>query len=73
MDDLTGVLVPYKITLLSNDNDWNRYQHNVLVPYKITLLSNAPAGLDGNLLVLVPYKITLLSNQEVLAKYVAVF
>ena len=34
------VLVPYKITLLSNTAPGNEYRRGVLVPYKITLLSN---------------------------------
>ena len=34
------VLVPYKITLLSNDKAVGDEEIEVLVPYKITLLSN---------------------------------
>ena len=34
------VLVPYKITLLSNQGDAGGNDIGVLVPYKITLLSN---------------------------------
>ena len=57
-----NVLVPYKITLLSN-NPFHWYCFpDVLVPYKITLLSNAPNAAILVSLVLVPYKITLLSN-----------
>ena len=44
MIDAGKVLVPYKITLLSN-NVWRRYIMDfVLVPYKITLLSNVRPG-----------------------------
>ena len=41
------VLVPYKITLLSNGNGLQRAGAVVLVPYKITLLSNILAALAG--------------------------
>ena len=34
------VLVPYKITLLSNEDAAAEMAASVLVPYKITLLSN---------------------------------
>ena len=37
---LLSVLVPYKITLLSNSFGMVCLLLNVLVPYKITLLSN---------------------------------
>ena len=56
------VLVPYKITLLSNAGDVAPDGRQVLVPYKITLLSNECLGYCVELKVLVPYKITLLSN-----------
>ena len=56
------VLVPYKITLLSNKTGFLEYYRGVLVPYKITLLSNVLARFLAGLPVLVPYKITLLSN-----------
>ena len=39
-----AVLVPYKITLLSNPNGELSGLTHVLVPYKITLLSNAGSG-----------------------------
>ena len=58
------VLLPYKITLLSNKNRIGFDKCKVLLPYKITLLSNPLAWelvSDG---VLLPYKITLLSNQD---------
>ena len=56
------VLVPYKITLLSNVSvPWVSLLF-VLVPYKITLLSNERELLKSGVCVLVPYKITLLSN-----------
>ena len=56
------VLVPYKITLLSNGYDKNGNKVYVLVPYKITLLSNVGKETFSGSAVLVPYKITLLSN-----------
>ena len=37
---MIDVLVPYKITLLSNPQHTLRHGLRVLVPYKITLLSN---------------------------------
>ena len=57
-----GVLVPYKITLLSNGIDSDSIFTIVLVPYKITLLSNTINNQFDPSRVLVPYKITLLSN-----------
>ena len=61
-ETLGKVLVPYKITLLSNKSFTEHGYLIVLVPYKITLLSNmwSVCGLSDS--VLVPYKITLLSN-----------
>ena len=56
------VLVPYKITLLSNRTALQNSAGIVLVPYKITLLSNYTAKIVKAVWVLVPYKITLLSN-----------
>ena len=56
------VLVPYKITLLSNKRSEIEAILNVLVPYKITLLSNRCLWRCARHAVLVPYKITLLSN-----------
>ena len=64
-----GVLVPYKITLLSNQSAAEDSADAVLVPYKITLLSNAYMGTSGEVIVLVPYKITLLSNAWLVAHY----
>ena len=57
------VLVPYKITLLSNALIDVVEHGSVLVPYKITLLSNLLDVRPYNREVLVPYKITLLSNR----------
>ena len=57
------VLVPYKITLLSNSEDRSNLDREVLVPYKITLLSNLWMIASLITSVLVPYKITLLSNR----------
>ena len=34
------VLLPYEITLLSNNLDYAIYEEYVLLPYEITLLSN---------------------------------
>ena len=59
---LGKVLVPYKITLLSNQSSPILASRLVLVPYKITLLSNEPRIRTNIRRVLVPYKITLLSN-----------
>ena len=58
------VLVPYKITLLSNKQIIGDKCLFVLVPYKITLLSNTDRAGTRNPSVLVPYKITLLSNND---------
>ena len=44
-----SVLVPYKITLLSNGDGYGSGDGSVLVPYKITLLSN-PGSHHGNVL-----------------------
>ena len=57
-----GVLVPYKITLLSNNSQYVVRNSDVLVPYKITRLLNGLCGNCAVLIVLVPYKITRLSN-----------
>ena len=56
------VLLPYKITLLSNQVDVRAISGSVLLPYKITLLSNLSFRLFLQAPVLLPYKITLLSN-----------
>ena len=59
---LAAVLLPYKITLLSNTVPISGNVYGVLLPYKITLLSNL-AKLNNHIHnVLLPYKITLLSN-----------
>ena len=57
------VLLPYKITLLSNHENGIPYELAVLLPYKITLLSNGMVSSAEKLYVLLPYKITLLSNR----------
>ncbi len=59
---VSNVLVPYKITLLSNLISGQSKKQSVLVPYKITLLSNIESKENKSQDVLVPYKITLLSN-----------
>ena len=41
-----AVLVPYKITLLSNSKQHHKNRGLVLVPYKITLLSNPEGRID---------------------------
>ena len=56
------VLLPYKITLLSNLLSPVKICRKVLLPYKITLLSNLSFRLFLQAPVLLPYKITLLSN-----------
>ena len=59
---ITTVLLPYKITLLSNCDRWLGLSWIVLLPYKITLLSNRHHKVTRKPRVLLPYKITLLSN-----------
>ena len=56
------VLLPYKITLLSNRATSVDLARSVLLPYKITLLSNDIWIGGKEKYVLLPYKITLLSN-----------
>ena len=56
------VLLPYKITLLSNILLTLAKKIAVLLPYKITLLSNPCIACLKVVAVLLPYKITLLSN-----------
>ena len=56
------VLLPYKITLLSNCHMSIILADIVLLPYKITLLSNRLMAIRFLFSVLLPYKITLLSN-----------
>ena len=58
-----AVLLPSKITLLSNHKGDNDDGDNVLLPSKITLLSNNADTVDGKHAVLLPSKITLLSNK----------
>ena len=57
-----NVLLPYKITLLSNLESNMNNVRVVLLPYKITLLSNNSISCTAFHAVLLPYKITLLSN-----------
>ena len=61
------VLLPYKITLLSNLLVALRQLIRVLLPYKITLLSNSIKWKEISYTVLLPYKITLLSNRPLAA------
>ena len=56
------VLLPYGITLFSNDFCAICILTSVLLPYEITLFSNIALSLPVNLLVLLPYEITLFSN-----------
>ena len=56
------VLLPSKITLLSNDYIYKQAFEDVLLPSKITLLSNTCSNMRNELNVLLPSKITLLSN-----------
>ena len=56
------VLLPYEITLLSNDFPCPIDMQIVLLPYEITLLSNFVALALYQRFVLLPYEITLLSN-----------
>ena len=62
MNIIHYVLLPYKITLLSNLMFNFAPLPIVLLPYKITLLSNSGLSLAKTAEVLLPYKITLLSN-----------
>ena len=56
------VLLPSKITLLSNGRNAGYAPGAVLLPSKITLLSNVDSLANDVLEVLLPSKITLLSN-----------
>ena len=57
------VLLPSKITLLSNIVSVSKFANKVLLPSKITLLSNEVYQHRQGLTVLLPSKITLLSNR----------
>ena len=56
------VLVPYRITPLSNNSAGRAESRQVLVPYRITPLSNVQTYCYRVRRVLVPYRITPLSN-----------
>ena len=56
------VLLPYEITLFSNENIVAVNCIGVLLPYEITLFSNLNDGNYRGDLVLLPYEITLFSN-----------
>ena len=59
------VLLPYEITLFSNEYA-KRYGYSiVLLPYEITLFSNVSLQQPNTLKVLLPYEITLFSNTVV--------
>ena len=58
------VLLPYEITLFSNDFLINNKYMSVLLPYEITLFSNMKLHLQHTSQVLLPYEITLFSNNE---------
>ena len=58
------VLLPYEITLLSNDSKIAETKTIVLLPYEITLLSNTLELAKAYNVVLLPYEITLLSNSN---------
>ena len=58
------VLLPYEITLFSNDEDVDENPDHVLLPYEITLFSNKQGLSDNDWRVLLPYEITLFSNTE---------
>ena len=59
---LLWVLIPYEITLLSNNTKHFICLSVVLIPYEITLLSNKMGLQIPTNMVLIPYEITLLSN-----------
>ena len=56
------VLIPYEITLFSNNEMRKKTEKDVLIPYEITLFSNTGANGLFTLTVLIPYEITLFSN-----------
>ena len=56
------VLLPYEITLFSNDSRGVPGAWDVLLPYEITLFSNPLKDLCKTAVVLLPYEITLFSN-----------
>ena len=60
------VLLPYEITLFSNESILYEAENHVLLPYEITLFSN-PLEFDASFsYVLLPYEITLFSNNNAL-------
>ena len=56
------VLLPYEITLFSNQAPYLKWYKHVLLPYEITLFSNGTFGGVQVGIVLLPYEITLFSN-----------
>ena len=58
------VLEVYRITLLSNKNNYDTNTLHVLEVYRITLLSNNELGQLTTGVVLEVYRITLLSNPK---------
>ena len=56
------VLLPYEITLFSNEPRLRQEDLGVLLPYEITLFSNKTTVSKYITKVLLPYEITLFSN-----------
>ena len=56
------VLLPYEITLFSNNSTRIAVDNGVLLPYEITLFSNITYQIGLMIYVLLPYEITLFSN-----------
>ena len=56
------VLLPYRFTLFSNENDLYNENEEVLLPYRFTLFSNSYLRRWKNSAVLLPYRFTLFSN-----------
>ena len=58
------VLLPYEITLFSNNSKYHNQILLVLLPYEITLFSNENLTDYIDTSVLLPYEITLFSNSS---------
>ena len=59
-----SVLLPYEITLFSNNKNCGSKNGHVLLPYEITLFSNKGWINNAVANVLLPYEITLFSNKR---------
>ena len=56
------ILLPYEITLFSNQTNATILYWDILLPYEITLFSNSKGVLLIPNIILLPYEITLFSN-----------